>query len=78
MGIAEVTIANELMLGSMHFPGDTQIVNARMSDDGRSVILRMVHPDLKPAKEGDFYPVASPRFVSNSTGWVGLDSWGQE
>jgi len=77
MGIAEVTVTNELFLDSMGFPCDTQIVNARMSDDGRSVILRLVHPDLKEAKEGENYPAASPRFLSNPSGTF-LDSWGQD
>jgi hypothetical protein len=70
-----VRITNELLLHNMHFPEGTQIRNARMSDDGRSVELLMEHDALLAVEPANEIPLTTPSFRRQPE--VVFEGWNQ-
>lgn len=75
MGVARISVASELVLDALGFPEQTAIRGARMSDDGRDVILVVEHEALKTTRiEGAEPPIAVPSFRHRNP--VVLVDWG--
>lgn len=75
--IATFEITGELLRQALHLPPGTIFLDARSSlwRHG-NLVLKVTHPDLKIAKEGDMIPQAMPQIAVENNEVV-FKGWGQ-
>jgi hypothetical protein len=61
MGIVKVWVTSELILRVLHFPDETELLNAKYEQSG-SVTLTLKHPDLPTEDYSKGIPEARPVF----------------
>jgi len=58
--VARISVSTELLAKALHMPTGTNILQARMTGDGRSVVLLLEHKDLPQRLWGDIIPETLP------------------